>query len=312
MTPESNVVSRPYASEDDLHRMLDFLSSSASVGPPGAYWHPGDVLWGMYQNTVFDPVREVRLWEDHGGLLGFAWLEEPDGVVMQVHPSLRGSGALEDEMLDWAAGQTRAVYGERAGNELWTRVPEDDAGLATFLSGHGFERDPEHALKMIQHLDGPPPIPTPPAGWTVREVGDEEEWAQRVETHREVWHPSRVTLEAYCRLRRAPGYDPFLDLVAVAPDGTFGSYCLCWFDPTGRTGLFEPLGTRPAHRGKGLGRAVMLEGLRRLHHLGARTAAVTALHHNRPAADLYKSVGFRTANTERLYGRKLRADPPSS
>ena len=311
--PNTTVASRPYAGEDDLIRMLDFLSSSASAGPPGAYWYPGDAVWGMYQNTVFDPVREVRLWEGEGTLLGFAWLEEPDGVVMQVHPRLRGSGLLEDEMIDWAAGQTRAVYGERAGDELWTRIPEDDVRLAFLLTGHGFERDPDHALKMIRDLqNGPPPILNPPAGWTVREVGDKAEWDGRVETHREVWHPSRVNLEAYRRLRQAPGYHPLLDLVAVAPDGAFGSYCLCWFDPASRTGLFEPVGTRPAHRKKGLGRAVMLEGLRRLHHLGAQHAAVTALHHNRPAAELYESLGFRTANSERLYGKKLRAEHSSS
>ena len=313
MTPHGNAASRAYAGEDDLRRMLGFLSFTTSAGPSGAYWHPGDAVWGMYQNTVFDPTREVRLWEDDGGLVGFAWLEEPDGVVMQVHPRLRGSGVLEDEMLDWAAGQTRVVYGELAGDELWTRIPEDDARLASFLSERGFERDPDHALKMTQALDGPPPDdPAPPAGWTVREVCDEGEWAERVEAHREVWHPSRVTPGAYRRLRRAPGYDPLLDLVAVAPDGAFGAYCLCWFDPASRTGLFEPLGTRPAHRGCGLGRAVMLEGLQRLHRLGARTVFVTALSDNRPAAGLYESVGFRTANTERLYGKKLRAGYPST
>ena len=76
------------------------------------------------------------------------------------------------------------------------------------------------------------------------------EWEERVEVHREVWHPSRVTLEAYRRLRAA-GYNPRLDLVAVAPDGRFGSYCICWFGPQSRTGLFESLGTRQAHKGKG-------------------------------------------------------------
>jgi mycothiol synthase len=284
--------------------MLEFLSSVTSGAPPGTYWHPGDVIWGMYQNTVFDPRQEVRLWEDDE-LLGFAWLEEPDGVVTQVHPCLRGSGMLEREMLDWAAHRTRAVYGERAGDELWTRVPEDDPRPAALLAGLGFVRDPDHALKMFRELDGSLPRPTPPDGWTVREVGGEEEWEERVEIHREVWHPSRVTLEAYRLLRNAPSYDPSLDLVAVAPDGTFGSYCICWFDPVSRTGLFEPVGTRPAHRGKGLGKVVMLEGLRRLQELGARTAAVTAIHDNEAAIRLYNSVGFRTVNRERFFCKKL-------
>jgi hypothetical protein len=50
------LTSRPYAGEADLQPMLEFLSSATSTAPPGAYWHPGDVIWGMYQNTVFDPT----------------------------------------------------------------------------------------------------------------------------------------------------------------------------------------------------------------------------------------------------------------
>ena len=299
------LTSRPYEGGADLLRMLEFVSSATSTAPPGAYWHPGDVIWGMYQNTVFDPRHGIRLWEAGDKLLGFAWLEEPDGVVMQVHPRLRATGILEREMLDWAAHQTHAVYGERAGDELWTRIPEDEPRLAALLAGFGFTKDPDHALKMSRDLDGPLPEPAPLDGWIVREVGGEGEWEERVEAHREVWHPSRVTLEAYRRLRMAPGYDPHLDLVAVAPDGKFGSYCICWFDQRSRTGLFEPVGTRPAFRGMGLGKSVMLEGLHRLRELGARTAAVTAIHDNESAAGLYESVGFRTVNRECLYGEKL-------
>ena len=264
-------------------------------------------MWGMYQNTVFDARREVRLWEEDGELVGFAWLEEPDGVVMQVHPRLRGSSSLEGEMLEWAARQTRAAYGDRAGDELWTRVAEDEPRLDALLARLGFARDPDHALKMLRDLDEPITGNAPPDGWTVREVGGEGEWEERVQIHREVWHPSRVTLEAYRRLRAAPGYDPRLDLVAVAPDGKFGSYCVCWFDPESRTGLFEPLGTRPAYRSKGLGKAVMHEGLRRLRELGARSAFVTAVHDNGAARSLYESVGFHTINRERLYGKKLQS-----
>jgi hypothetical protein len=140
----------------------------------------------MYQNTVFNARREVRLWKEEGELVGFAWLEEPDGVVMQVHPRLRGLGPLEKEMLEWAARQTREVYGERAGDELWTRVPEDEPRLDPLLPDLGFERDPHHALMMLRELDSPLPSRTPQDGWTVREVGGEEEWEERVETHREV------------------------------------------------------------------------------------------------------------------------------
>ena len=89
--PGPALTSRPYGGEADLQTMLEFWSSATSSAPAGAFWQLGDVVWGMYQNTVFDVHREARLWEEDGELVGFAWLEEPDGVEMQeVHPRLRG------------------------------------------------------------------------------------------------------------------------------------------------------------------------------------------------------------------------------
>jgi mycothiol synthase len=154
-------------------------------------------------------------------------------------------------------------------------------------------------------LSEPIPAATPPPGVTVRHVGAEDEWAERVATHREVWHPSKVTLEAYRRLRASPGYIPALDLVAATPDGTFASYCICWLDPVNRTGEFEPVGTRPAFRRQGLGGAVIGEGLRRLKAHGASEAIVYTPHSNAAAVALYESAGFRIVGREYDYARRV-------
>ena len=104
MNTGATTSSRPFGGESDLALMRNFLSRAGSVSPLQHYSHPGDVLWLLYRDSGYDPRTEVRLWEDfRGELIGFAWLEEPDGVVMQVRPDLRGHGPVEEAMLGWAA-----------------------------------------------------------------------------------------------------------------------------------------------------------------------------------------------------------------
>ena len=47
-----------------------------------------------------------------------------------------------------------------------------------------------------------------------------------------------------------------------------------WFDDVTRSAYFEPVATVPAHQRRGLGKAVMTEGLRRLQRMGATLALV--------------------------------------
>jgi ribosomal protein S18 acetylase RimI-like enzyme len=303
MTAYVSVASRPYGGDRDLSLLRDFLVTVGADPQRDGYLHLGDLLWGLYQNEVFDPTRSIRLWEREGaGLLGFAWFEEPDGVVVQARPSLRGHDGLVGQMLAWAA--ERLPKAEAGARELWTWAFVSDAAYIALLERQGFEREEDHALKVRRDLNGPIPTPALPPGYTLRHVGGEAEWGRRVDAHRAVWHPSGVTLDAYRRLRAAPGYIPELDLVAVAPNGDIVSYCICWLDEVNRTGEFEPVGTPAEHRGRGLGKAVMLEGLRRLRGLGAASAIVTSIMTNEASTRLYASAGFETVNTEVYYVKR--------
>ena len=91
-------------------------------------------------------------------------------------------------------------------------------------------------------------------------------------------------------VQAAPLYRRDLDLVAVAPDGELAAFCTVWFDDVTRTAAFEPVGTHPAHQRRGLGRAVMAEGLRRAARLGATLCAVGS--YSEAAGALYASLGF--------------------
>jgi ribosomal protein S18 acetylase RimI-like enzyme len=298
------VRSRPF-SGDDAHVLADIVVAATAIDPRCSYWHVGDVWWGLYQNTVFDPRDNIWLWIDDGTPVGFAWFDSR-GVSVQVCPGYVNADALEDEMLSWAEHHRRALpVGSDGASMLMATAFEHDARRAALLARRGYERTGTPMYHFHRSLSEPIPAASPLPGITVRHVGGEDEWPERVATHREVWHPSRVTLEAYQRLRVTPGYTPELDLVAVTPDGTFASYCICWLDPVNRTGEFEPVGTRPAFRQQGLGKAVIAEGLRRLKAHGATDAIVYTPHYNGSAVALYESAGFRIAGSEYDYVKRV-------
>jgi ribosomal protein S18 acetylase RimI-like enzyme len=81
---------------------------------------------------------------------------------------------------------------------------------------------------------------------------------------------------------------------AVSDDGV-AARATIWFDHVNKVGLFEPVETLKGFRRRGLGRAVMTEGLHRMRAAGMRTALVEHEITNEPAAALYASLGFTVA-----------------
>ena len=104
---------------------------------------------------------------------------------------------------------------------------------------------------------------------------------------------------------RSPVYDPELDIVAVGADGRIGAFCIVWIDPVNQIGLFEPVGTHPDYHRKGLGRAVMQEGLHRLQAHGMKSAIVSTNEDNPAAIKLYETAGFQVINRLGTYEKEV-------
>ena len=115
---------------------------------------------------------------------------------------------------------------------------------------------------------------------------------------------------AYTRPYTGKADLPALDLVAAGPDDSFAAFCTCSFSAEEnkllgrRDGWVDLVGTRPDLRGRGLGRAVLLSGLRRLQALGA-TRALLGTQSTNSAQRLYTSVGFQIIHKLRWYTKEL-------
>lgn len=303
----SRIESRPYAGVADLDLLVDLARSvTAARWPRATYWHVGDIIWLLFAGTDFDPFENIRLWVDGQGLVGAAWFEPPDQVQLDVRPEM--DVGIAAAMLAWGEKRRRA-FGCRDAAEMTLSATalESHGERIAIVDGSGYVPSERFSSRMCRSLQTPIPDPGLPANMLLRHATDAD-IDERVSVHRDawsVWGPSRVTGEAYRRLRAAPGYDAELDVVLETHDGTFASYCICWPDEANGVGLFEPVGTRPRFAGQGLGRAVVFEALRRLRDRGMHTAIVQTASINERALALYQSCGFEVVERERFYVKQL-------
>ncbi|MCL2884708.1 MAG: GNAT family N-acetyltransferase, partial [Oscillospiraceae bacterium] len=69
------------------------------------------------------------------------------------------------------------------------------------------------------------------------------------------------------------------------------AYCGTWKDPASAVALVEPVATDPDYRMRGLGKAAVLEAVRRCGTRGAKQAYVGS------SQQFYYNIGFRPALT---------------
>jgi ribosomal protein S18 acetylase RimI-like enzyme len=304
---------RPYRDEQDLERMKGLLVQGRKAGGPTYYVHVGDLDWWLGFLLQDQERREsIYVWEGwraDGGLSGWA-LFSPRlrAFDVYVHPEERGTEPAE-QMWIWTEERMGEMVRERSGQDIRTMwVSERDGELGTLLERRGFVRSTYHLFYMTRSLERPVPEATPPPGFRVRHVSGEEEVKERAAVAHAAFgsgHPFELYRQRYLAFMRSPAYEPELDLVAVAPDGRFGAFCICWLDEVNRVGLFEPVGTHPEYRGKGLGKAVISEGLRRMQGRGMTEATVGVEYNNAAALGLYAAVGFEAVHRVYTYVRSV-------
>jgi ribosomal protein S18 acetylase RimI-like enzyme len=302
--------SRAYQGDADFWKVRDFLISTYGMNQNHHNWCLG--RWGYWvyfitkldQNANWRWQDEVRLWEtDTGELVGVVNPEDQGNAFLQVHPDYRH---LEGEMIEWAEAHITAPAGDGGARRVNMSVYDYDTHRQEILARRGFEKKTEwFGYKRCRSMDKSIAPPAVPEGYTVRALGPDDDLAQRcIASARAFGSQTPRSAATYHSLQAVPGYRPNLDMVAVAPDGTFVSFCIAWPNEANRIAMFEPVGTDPDHRRKGLASAVINEALRRLRtmdieraYLGCGSAV--------PANALYESLGFTEADKEYTWQKVL-------
>lgn len=286
--------------------MRQLLMDGARAGISASYMHPGCLDW--VTNLPPDEAanrRNIRLWEQMDAaspalMAGAIFLHSEGSFDLFVQPSLHGSpmhATLMDQFVAWAEVRAR----DAGLAQLWPFwAMEEDKALTRLMIERGYsvvQVDPPPPL-FERVLDELPPVQLP-VGYTVQGVKDLDDGRLR----------ARVTHSAfglnddwasywknYAQFMDSPVYDGERDLFVRSPDGQSASACCIWFDPVNAVGLFEPVATHPDFQRKGLGKAVMAEGMRRMKAAGMTRAMVGFDPDNAAARTLYSSIGFAAAS----------------
>lgn len=289
------IINRPAEGDTDYWQIHRLLLESVPLAPVGFNWDmrrwegkrfydadpAGDPNWAKGCQVWVTAVKQI---------IALAHPDGPGWPYLEIHPDFR---FLEPEMLDWAEANLAAM-GE-TGRSLHFFVYEYDAYRARLLTERGYEKMAFGGV--IRHLrlgHGPLAEPKLAPGYTLRATNPEDEAdCQQIAdllnaAFNRDFH-NAAEYQNFCR--NAPSYRNALDLVAVGENGRFAAYVGIPYDELNRRGIFEPVCTHPDHQKRGLGKALMQEGLRRLRALGA--VDVTVETGDMVAANaLYDSLGF--------------------
>lgn len=316
------LITRPYQGETDLQSIADLLNVCEAIDCEDTYY----TVTGLQMEFTApncDPSQDLRLWHDHSDqLIGFAQLWMPaefttevDGFLwFRVHPTARDRG-LEREIITWAETRLRAIaQAQNLPARLSTGCRDSQPDRILLFEQHGFTHD-RCFLRMVRTMVEPIPLLPLPQGFTLK-CGQELDTAAWVEMHNQTfidhWNFHPLTIEEADHWSRDPLYRPDLDLIAIAPDGTYAAFCVCRIDTEenqqkGRLeGHVSLLGTRRGFRRLGLGRAMLLAGLRRLKTAGMDTVTIGVDAENpNQAHKLYESVGFRKQHANLNFAKQL-------
>jgi mycothiol synthase len=295
---------RPYASHNDFRRLTTFLAQCRSNIDHAHYLHIGDLVWQVFHMLAeYQPSDILHLWEDEQqNLVGFVLVYPPFGMFdLQLLPTYSGS-TVEAHMLTWVQNYFEVKRQQATSGDLYTLVHERDTQRIVLLEANGFVRGAPWLYLQRSLAESLPEYPTI-EGFTIRSVIGEVEAGERA-TVLAATFGAPVFAERYRQFMHAPSYIPELDVIAVAPNGQFGAFAMCWVDTISKVGQFEPVGTAPDFRRRGLGHAVLHEGVRRMAAHGAEQVIVIVEAAEQAAVELYTSIGLERCWNIYLYSKQ--------
>jgi ribosomal protein S18 acetylase RimI-like enzyme len=292
---------RSYRHDRDAPAVADLLGSL-----PVGYRHRLEAGWRLAASGFENPA-ENRLFIGAGGtLLGIvAWQQSWAVLDLWLRPG-GAEAAVADMALTWARERFAQLDAAR-GCQLpyWIEVGEGDGLRRDLAARHGFDMVGDARYVMMRHdLEAKNGSRRQrPVGITIRPLAGPAEVPAYVAAHRAAFESEAMTVAWRSATLTMPGYEPELDLVAVADDGTITGFCVTWLDRRCRAAQAEPVGVVPQFRRSGVARALLDEAVRRAAQHDATALYAEPDDVRAAALATYADAGFRRVGWTERRGR---------
>ncbi len=295
--------------DDDYHKIMEFLREMYLETGTQHCWLPQRWEYAEYfgnhlciERGADDWRKYIGIWDQDGRIAAICHKEEGNNTYLQIRP---GYEYLTDEMLDFAE-ETIASVNPDGKKTLVVWSTESNAYLNERLTSRGYSRGEDGSYYNYQSLDSNF-TPVLPEGYSFTDTVEFKDTLSRYRVVNRAFNPDAEIPQAvpgsFLKMEQAPLFRPELEIMSINVDGMPTSFCVVWYDEKTGTGMFEPVGTHPDYQRLGLGRAILMEGLRRLKAIGAYYAYVESYGDNRKA--FYNSAGFRTFDKDWYWTKEL-------
>jgi mycothiol synthase len=319
---ELNVTLRPFA-WDDLDTVVRLINRSEAVDQVerGTSEEETRVWWA---SPPWNPERDAFLAVVRDELVGYGRvvLREGEGFCQfqaygTVVPEWRGRG-VGTQILAECERRARARLDDATAATVYFQTYADKSlhDVARLYAQFGLS-PVRYFFRMMYDAREMPARPDYPLGYSVRNFkrDQDEETAWRVTNtaFQDHWDHTEELLEEWLHWFEGDYFDPALTYLGLDTAGQPVGVCLCTIYPERNErlrreqGVVDALGVLRGHRRNGLGRALLLEGMRALRRRGC-THLVLGVDSENPtgALSLYESVGFREWRTGVAFRKVLR------
>lgn len=274
----------------------------------------------LLTSRVWNIEKDARVWETTAGqIAGMAmlWRRKPSSPYLVLDSFMQpklATGEFLSELLRWGD--------HRAGE-----IAQEQGGALTVYAA-GFSQD-EYSARLMDNIGYNILTPNPEEGnvYLARALQEEILSPGLPEGYRNCQLQNEEDREAYqaaygfaqvspFHLREQIESDEYSHLLVKDAENGIAAYCECsicreeWEASRQRIGWIDYVETVAEQQGKGLGQAILIEGLRQLKAWGAEVAMLVTMRGNVQAMGLYRKTGFEEVEVHEQPGYQKLVDIP--